>query len=142
MKTFLTEEKRIIDLMKKDWWEYTWDVFFQKWKWKNSMHIGIWYDLMWPIIRLNMPLKEAKSIVKKYDIKRIIDEDNNQWYIQSIYDLDYKNTNMPDYKIKRSLENEFDNHSMNNSITEVWSILRKIRDWKLDINKVLQQINK
>lgn len=88
----------------------------------------------------NMPLKMAKDLVKELDVQYVIDEDSSNWFIQSLRSLDYINHSMPSYTIELCKKTRIDNHSMSDRIQIVRNVLLWIKNGKLDIDTVLNQI--
>ena len=131
-------EDYIVKILKKEWYINVWDVFWENKKEKKIIWLSdpSFCDSSWLMFH-DTTLSECKDFVKKHNIKYIIDEDNNNWYIQKLRDLwDLQTT----YTIKLSEKTEYNNHGTDDSMSAVRSILSSIKRWKYTVDDVLEKI--
>lgn len=119
-------------LFLQDWYEHRWDDVYEKW----HRMLVLWNDF---IRFCNFSKWEVKDVIKEYGIQYRIDEDNNNWLVQSIWSLYHW---QPEYKIKLCEKTVFDNHGSDDRINAVRNILLNIKRWERTVDFYLDLINK
>lgn len=119
-------------LFLQDWYEHRWDDVYEK----DHRMVVLWKNF---IRFCNFTKDEVREAIKKYDIQYVIDEDNNNGLVQSIWSLYHW---QPQYKIKICDKTMFDNHGSDDTINAVRNILLDIKKWERTVDFYLDLIGK